>query len=43
MYGSMIMFLAENETEIIKLIQADDLGPLMLALREHIEKSPIYE
>lgn len=42
-YGTLIVELADDETEVLKLIDGHDLGPLLLGLRDHIENSPFHE
>lgn len=42
-YGYMMMELADDDEEILRLIIGDDLGPLLFALRERIEDSPRYD
>lgn len=43
LYGCLIMELADNDEEIVRLIVGDNLGPLLLGLRDRIESSPNYE
>lgn len=43
LYGYLIMELADHDEEIQKLIVGDNLGVLLLALRDRIETSPLYE
>jgi len=42
-YGSMIMYMAESDEEVRKIIVGDDLDGLLVALRERIERSPNHE
>ena len=42
-YGAMIMELADDETEVIKLIRGECEDDLLKGLRKRIENSPVYE
>ena len=42
-YGSMIMYLADHEKEVIKIIDGDSQGPLLDSLRDRIKNSPFFE
>jgi hypothetical protein len=38
----MMIELAKNDEEIIKLINDDELSPFMLAIRQRIEETPCH-
>ena len=41
-YGLMILELADDNEEIPKLIKGENFGPLMVALKDRIENSPVF-
>lgn len=41
-YGSMLMYLAEDDSEVIKIINNEELDSILKAVRERIEDSLLY-
>ena len=41
-YGVLIMQLADSDKEVQKIIDGEDLGQLLVALRQRIEDSPYF-